>query len=430
MARKMKDSGVPWIGEIPVDWPVDRIKTHYSIISGSGFPVNIQGFEYGDFPVAKAGDIAKCGKNFTKSDNNISKEIANQYGFSIVPVGSILFAKIGEAMKKNNRAISSVDCCVDNNCEALVPAGMNSEWSYYLSMCINMAWFDNASTIPCINNQRLLNCYIPAPRFHTQQHIALFLNEQCTKIDSIIEKIKATVEEYKRLKQAIITQAVTKGIRGDRPMKDSGIGWIGEIPADWHISRLKRYCSLKTGSTPSTANAEWFNGDLDWFTPGDFGDNYYLVNSQRKLTKKAKEDEVAVIIPSNTVLIIGIGGTAGKIGVTESECSCNQQITALLTKKVHYRYLMYWMIANTTFLKETALYTTLPILNNETIGKYLFITPSSYAEQIEIANYLDKRCAEIDALIAKKTTLLDELENYKRSIIYEYVTGKKEAERI
>jgi type I restriction enzyme S subunit len=87
---------------------------------------------------------------------------------------------------------------------------------------------------------------------------------------------------------------------------------------------------------------------------------------------------------------------------------------------------MYWMVANTKFLKDTALYTTLPILNNETIGEYLFVAPTNKCEQKEIADYLDQKCAEIDTLIAKKTALLEEMETYKKSVIYEYVTGKKE----
>ena len=283
--------------------------------------------------------------------------------------------------------------------------------------------FDNRWTL---SPNDLFNYYIPVPDFDEQKRIADFLDRKCAEIDTVIEKTKATIEEYKKLKQSVITEAVTKGVRGDRAMKDSGIEWIGEIPSEWDVSCLKRYCRFKTGVTPSTANSAWFDGDWNWFTPCDFNDNYYLTDSQRKLSLKAKEDGVAVIIPANTVVIIGIGGTAGKIGLTTDECSCNQQITALLTDSVYHKYLMYWMVANTKFLKDTALYTTLPILNNETIGEYLFVAPTNKCEQEEIADYLDRKCAALDTLIAKKTALLTELETYKKSLIYEYVTGKKE----
>ena len=126
-------------------------------------------------------------------------------------------------------------------------------------------------------------------------------------------------------------------------------------------------------------------------------------------------------------MIIGIGGTAGKIGFTINECSCNQQITAIKTnEELNSKYLMYWMISNTKILKETALYTTLPIINNQTIGEYLIIVPTTDIEQSEIVAYLDEKTAAIDSLIQKKEQLITELEAYKKSLIYEYVTGKKE----
>ena len=190
---------------------------------------------------------------------------------------------------------------------------------------------------------------------------------------------------------------------------------------------MKRFCRFQTGSTPSTNNPQWFDGNLDWFTPSDFNEKCFLSNSIRKLSKKAKEDGVATLIEPNTVMIIGIGGTAGKIGFTTSECSCNQQITAVKpNNELLSKYLMYWMISNTKILKDTALYTTLPIINNQTIGEFLLIMPETISEQSEIVAYLDEKTAAIDSLIQKKEQLITELEAYKKSLIYEYVTGKKE----
>jgi len=205
-----------------------------------------------------------------------------------------------------------------------------------------------------------------------------------------------------------------------REMKDSGIQWLGAIPMDWEIGLLKRYCLCKTGSTPSTNNPEWFDGKIKWFTPGDFSDRYILSESNRTLSVKAKLDNVITIIPANTVLLVGIGATAGKIGLSKEECSCNQQITALITNKILPQYLMYWMIVNTTHLRETVMYTTLPIINNQTIGNYPIICPAPN-EQKKIADYLDKKCAEIDALVTDIQSQIDILEDYKKSIITEAI---------
>lgn len=206
-----------------------------------------------------------------------------------------------------------------------------------------------------------------------------------------------------------------------REMKDSGIQWLGAIPMDWEIGLLKRYCLCKTGSTPSTNNPEWFDGKIKWFTPGDFSDRYILSESNRTLSVKAKLDNVITIIPANTVLLVGIGATAGKIGLSKEECSCNQQITALITNKILPQYLMYWMIVNTTHLRETVMYTTLPIINNQTIGNYPIICPAPN-EQKKISDHLDKKCAEIDSLVTGIQLQISILEDYKKSVITEAVT--------
>lgn len=251
--------------------------------------------------------------------------------------------------------------------------------------------------------------------------------KKCSEIDSLYADIQKQIETLEEYKKSVITEAVTKGLNPDVEMKDSGIEWVGKIPAHWKIGCIKRFCMFKTGKTPSTSNKDWFDGELKWFTPCDFSEKYNLTDSERTLSLKAKENNVVSIIPENTVMIVGIGGTAGKIGLTIEECSCNQQITALISKDIFYKYLMYWMISNAKFLKDTAMYTTLPILNNQTIGDYLLICPSNILEQKEIANHLDAKCTEIDGAIAEKKEQLSTLEQYKKSIIYEYVTGKKEA---
>lgn len=174
---------------------------------------------------------------------------------------------------------------------------------------------------------------------------------------------------------------MTKGLDKDAELKDSGVEWIGEVPKGWKITTIKRICTLQTGTTPSTANIEWFDGDLQWFTPSDINDDFLLSQSSRTLSAKAIEDDVAVIVPSDTVLIVGIGATAGKIGMSTIECSFNQQITALKTDILYPKYLMYWMIANTKHIKGTAQFTTLPILNNKTVGEYVCIYPNNVADQ-------------------------------------------------
>lgn len=207
-----------------------------------------------------------------------------------------------------------------------------------------------------------------------------------------------------------------------REMKDSGIEWIGEIPKDWDKGHLKYYTQIKTGGTPSTSNQVWFDGDVLWFTPGDF-DNILLNDSKRKLSNLAVLFRVANLFPANTTMIVGIGGTAGKVGYTIKESYCNQQITALINKSNTYpKYITYLMLCFSDVLKDNALYTTLPILNNQFIGNFSICIPKKLSEQRKIADFLDSKCSEIDATAENIQKEISLLEEYKKSVITEAVT--------
>ena len=208
-AAPMRDSGIEWIGSIPEHWEVHRIKNHFSIISGSGFDVNLQGVTEGELPICKASDISKAGKYLRTAENYLSREVALSQKFNIIPQNSIMFPKIGEAMKKNRRAINAVECCVDNNCQALVPYDICLLYSYYMLCSIKMEWYDNAGTIPSINNSKLRNESIPYPPFTEQQAIADYLDEKCADIDSLIQTKQSKIDSLKEYKKSIIYEYVT-----------------------------------------------------------------------------------------------------------------------------------------------------------------------------------------------------------------------------
>ena len=419
MAREMKDSGIEWIGEIPREWDIRKLKYCSEFIQD----------KYSD----KNGELEYIGLENISSWSGKYISTDSQYDRAqslLFQAEDILWGKLRPYLAKVYHTKKS-GCCSSEFCVIRVSKDYSIRYFWNLLISSEFVYAIDRSTygtkMPRANAEFIRNTFIPVPDKHEQQAIADFLDTQCAHIDSVIEKTRAAIEEYKKLKQAVITQAVTKGIRPNREMKDSGIEWIGEIPKKWICTIMKRFCRFQTGSTPSTNNPQWFDGNLDWFTPSDFNEKCFLSNSIRKLSKKAKEDGVATLIEPNTVMIIGIGGTAGKIGFTTSECSCNQQITAVKpNNELLSKYLMYWMISNTKILKDTALYTTLPIINNQTIGEFLLIMPETISEQSEIVAYLDEKTAAIDSLIQKKEQLITELEAYKKSLIYEYVTGKKE----
>lgn len=206
---KMKPSGVDWIGDVPLEWNVDKIKYHYSVITGNGFPVELQGVEVGDFPVCKASDISTKGKFVNSTKNWVSKDTVEYLGFNVIPRRSIVFPKIGEAMKKNSRKIAAVDCCVDNNCQGVFSRDVDEGYGYYAFLCIDMRLFDNHGPIPCLNNQKLKDYLMPIPPCEEQREIAAYLDKHCAAIDAKIDERQRQLEKLAEYRASAIYEYVT-----------------------------------------------------------------------------------------------------------------------------------------------------------------------------------------------------------------------------
>ncbi|WP_349812062.1 restriction endonuclease subunit S [Xanthomonas dyei] len=152
---------------------------------------------------------------------------------------------------------------------------------------------------------RYLDMRVSIPELLAQQRIARFLDDKTARIDALIEKKQALQERLAEKRQALITRAVTKGLNPDVPMKPSGVDWLGDIPSHWDLLQLRRVTrKVTTGRTPPSALADYFtDGDVNWFTPGDFGDGIELCDSERKISSTAIDDGVASLYPSGTVFL-------------------------------------------------------------------------------------------------------------------------------
>lgn len=210
MPRAMKPSGIKWLGDIPADWKIIKLKYLFSIIGGNGFPDILQGNTTGDYPFCKVSDINGEADYVGTASNWVSQSVVDDNRFNIIPTNSIIMAKIGAALAKNHRKINTVRCCIDNNTQALVPKRKDDiRYLLYLSKCIDMSWFDNNSTVPSINNPKLLNFFVPVPLLDEQEEIAHYLDEKTAAIDSLIAKKGRLVTELESLKKSLIFEYVT-----------------------------------------------------------------------------------------------------------------------------------------------------------------------------------------------------------------------------
>lgn len=406
--RKMKASGIEWIGEIPEGWEVVPVKRLCTMQAGKNL-TSEQIAPEGTYPVYGGNGI----RGFF-SDYNCDGQF-----LTVGRQGALC----GNVHKINGKVWATEHAVITT------PSSYTTlDFLYYLLIGMDLnQYVSSTAAQPGLAVGTLLNlktCYPCSTLEQTQ--ISNYLNAKCSEIDDLLTSVRSSIEEYKKLKQTVITQAVTKGVRGEREMKDSGVEWIGEIPAEWKICPLKRLASIQTGSTPSKNSSEKFystNG-IPWIKPNNLGFSYSIEKTAEFISLDANSN--AHIMPPKTVYVGCIGSRIGNSGYSLISCSCNQQINALIfNQHMFWKYGWYLTISQEPQYMLLANGNVIHIINSTTQGNISCVVPA-LVQQKEIADYLDAKYAEIDKLIAKKEQLIKELESYKKSLIYEVVTGKRE----
>ena len=432
MAGQMKNSGIEWIGDIPAHWSMKRLKALFLERKEKNDPVKTDfilslGAAYGVVPYSEK-----------EGGGNKAKEDLTDYRLAypndiVMNSMNIISGSVG---------ISKYFGCVSPVYYMLYPRQDDVDPDFYCFLFQTKAFQrsllglgngilmkessnGNFNTVRMrIPMEKLGVQLLPVPPYEEQKRIADFLDRTCAEIDTVIEKTKTTIEEYKKLKQSVITEAVTKGIRGDRPMKDSGIEWIGNIPADWDIKVAfqlfkqvknkneglieQNLLSLSYGKI-KRRNIDAVGGLL----PESF-DGYNII----------EKDDIVLRLTDlqndQTSLRVGLANERGI--VTSAYLTLRNQ--SANTPLYLYYYLHSFDLCKGFYGMGAGVRQG---LNWDGLKLLKFALPS-VEEQMEITEYLEKKCSEIDELIEKKTVLLAEMESYKKSVIYEYVTGKKEVQ--
>ena len=418
--RALKYSGVEWIGDIPSDWNIIKIGNQYTERK-----TKVSDKDYPPLSVTMKGVVPQLA-NAAKTDAHDDRKL--------VCVGD--FAINSRSDRRGSCGISEYDGSVSLINTILAPRDkMNPKyynWLFHSTMFSDefYKWGHGiVNDLWTTNWQDMKHIAIPDPPLSEQERIADFLDRKCAEIDTVIEKTKATIEEYKKLKQSVITEAVTKGIRGDCAMKDSGIEWIGNIVDGFSIIKLKHllkeplmYGANETGFT-FDENLPRYIRITDITMDGKLKDTGKL-----SLTEDAAEN---YILQNNDVLFARSGASVGKAFIYKEtygrSAFAGYLIKASIGEKLLADYLFFYTQSSLyeEWKKQIFVQATIQNIGADRYN-ILPVVLGSIEEQQEIVNYLEIKCAEIDKLIADKTHLLDEMESYKKSVIYEYVTGKKE----
>lgn len=425
----MKDSGIEWIGEIPEGWRTINPKalfTQRKDKAQKGERQLTSSQQYGilyqdDYMELTGSKVVTVEKDF-----DILKHV--EAGDFVISMRSF---QGGLEYSTKSGAISSAYVMLVPNLELVYPRFYrwllkSSVYIDALQRTTNMVRDGQAMRYSNFAQVRLFT--LPLDE---QKSRADFLDLECSSIDKILFKTRSSIEEYKKLKQAIITQAVTKGVRGEREMKDSGVEWAGLVPHHWGVAKIGSIGQTSSGATPLRSKESSFFDDatIRWVRTLDLNDGF-VYDSSEKITELALASSACSIMPKGTVCVAMYGGagTIGKCGLLMSDCATNQAVCSIVCNReiVSPIFLLMQLLALKSYWMKYAVGTRKdPNISQDVVTRMKILIPP-LDEQKEITDYLDAKCAEVDKLIAKKEQLVKELESYKKSLIYEVVTGKRE----
>lgn len=413
----MKDSGIQWIGQIPENWRIERFKfTHQNSNVGESIDKN--------FCSERDGKLLF----YTAGLEPIKTNYSNFPCWKYTKERDLLLARNGTpyVYLPKEKAVYS---------DHIIRVTINDNYSkrfirYCLQQAIKNEVVDTVSittwSVPIWDSQ-----YLSLPSIEQQKRIADFLDQKTTEIQFAIDNTKQTIEEYKKLKQAVITKAVTKGLEPNRKMKDSGIEWIGEIPENWEVCKVRHLGSLQNGISKG---GDSFGKGFPFVSYGDVYKNYSIPEKVIGLVETDEEEQERYSVQKGDIFFTRTSETIEEVGFSSV---CEKTIDKATfagflirlrpsRKEIDTGYAKYYFRSNHNryyLVKEMNLVTRASLGQGLLNDMPVCYPPLS--EQKSIAEYLDSKCSQIDTLISQKEQFITELEKYKQSLIYEYVTGKR-----
>ncbi|HHA1438918.1 restriction endonuclease subunit S [Enterobacter hormaechei] len=421
-----KESGIEWLGRVPKHWSAKSLKFictfNDQVISESA------GQDY-EIEYVDIGSV-NSSQGITKTETMLLSKAPSR-ARRLVKDGDVIISTVRTYLEAISPIINPPDNMVVSTGFAVIrpSIGLNHAFAAY---CLRASGFIKevvarsvGVSYPAINASDLVNIPVPNMPLTEQLRIASFLDHETAKIDNLIEKQQQLIELLKEKRQAVISHAVTKGLNPDVPMKDSGVEWLGEVPEHWTVSTIKHISTfIGTGGTPK--NSESFTDDdgIDWFSPGDFNGSLALRHAKKKITTQAVSNGDAKSYPKDSIVVIGIGATLGKVAFVDHEFSCNQQINIITpSKTVDHKYLTYSLLNQVEQMKQSSNASTIGIMNQEKT-KQIWIAFPPKDEQIKILSVLSQKEIEFDELLKKSEYQILLLQERRTALISAAVTGK------
>ena len=432
MTREYKDSGIEWIGRIPKEWITCKLKHITHSMQSGGTPTSGNTSFYNDngTPWVAIGDMHHCGE-ILSTQKHLTEEGLHDKSLVVFPRGTLLYsiyASIGKV------SILSIPAAI-NQAILAISLKENANQAFYKFVLVSMEQYvlslANGNTQFNLNSWIVANFIVPTPPFSEQQQISEHLEGKCGEIDGLIALQEQMIAQLTDYKQSVITEAVTKGLNPSEELVPSGIDWIDAIPKGW--GNVRFYYS------------NWIRGRLGWkglkseeYTESGypFLSAFNIINNKldwsdiNYINQERYDESPEIKLNVGDILLVKDGAGIGKCARIDElplgESTVNSSLAVITPKAfLNYKYLYYYLQSNSFWSIINLLLVGMGVRHlTQTNMKNIKMPLPSLEEQIAIAEYLDAKCDEIDKLIETKRLKIETLKEYKKSIIYEAVTGK------
>ena len=408
--REMKDSGIEWIGEIPINWKICRLKDYAHICNGRDYSEVLD--EIGNYPViGSGGQFAKACKSLYQKE-------------------SVLLGRKGTIDKP--LFVNYPFWTVDTMYYTEIKENVSAKYFYYLCTQINFDFYQYGSAVPSMTQRDLYNVNFPYPALDEQCRIANYLDRKCSQIDFIIARQQEVIEKLKVYKLSVITEAVTKGLNPDVPMKDSGVEWIGEIPEHWTVSALRYGLeNIQTGPFGSQLHAEDYIEDgIFVINPANIVEGCIVPDNRCSVTELKAQELSRHILNKGDIIFARRGemGRCAYFGGSFQQYLCGTGCIKIQCNANLMPEFISWFLQTSCvkqYLTLNSVGTTMANLNTTIISGIPVVFPP-ISEQEKVVEYIKNKICEIDCVLKNKLSIVEKLTKYKKSLIYEVVTGKKE----
>lgn len=433
-----KDSGVGWLGEVPMHWQSWKVSHAFGAIGSGTTPPSDDATWYSDgtIPWVTTGELREAVVH--KTTKSVTATAIERFSaLKLHPAGSLVIAMYGATIGRVG--ILGVDATTNQACCVLSrPGNLNVRFVFHWLQGFKQILIDVLATgggQPNINQETIASLRIPAPPQAEQMTIAAFLDRETGKIDTLIAEQEKLIALLAEKRQATISHAVTKGLNPDAPMKDAGVAWLGEVPSHWRVGKIQNFARRESGHTPSRQHPEWWeNCTIPWFSLADVwqlrtGNVKYVYETKELVSELGLANSSARLLPAGTVMLSRTASVGYSAIMGCAMATTQDFINWVCKSELAPEFLLYVLRGMKSEFDRLMIGSTHQTIYMPDVARLMMGLPP-LAEQGEIVAFLDAETSRLDALTAEAVRAIDLLKERRSALIAAAVTGQIDVRQV